>query len=354
MERRIRQWIGFLIMLAGLGMLSGPFLLGAREKQVQEQVVDSFYEGVETAQTVPTAPAAGETETLPQEPQDPFYQAAKAYNKSLLGSGQKTMNSRTDVEQFALSALDYGYAENIIGTIRIPRMEIELGLYLGANSENMAKGTAIFGMTSLPLGQESENAAIAGHRGWRGAPMFREIQKLQLDDPIYVTTPWQTLVYRVCEIRIVTPEDNTWCKIQQGRTLISLMTCHPYGQNYQRYVVFAELCQEEKPSEEEIIQSNLQSYDPAPREVTLVNSDGTSETVIVDPASIQPDSSEYGSVLSNFVILAEDNMKTAAWIAAALTGLTGIWLTVLTLRDFRKYHGKDRATTGGNDIHESD
>ena len=69
MARRIRQWIGFLIMLAGLGMLSGPFLLGAREKQVQEQVVDSFYEGVETAQTVPTAPAAGETETLPQGPQ---------------------------------------------------------------------------------------------------------------------------------------------------------------------------------------------------------------------------------------------------------------------------------------------
>ena len=184
--------------------------------------------------------------------------------------------------------------------------------------------------------------------------MFREIQKLQIDDPIYVTTPWQTLVYRVCEIRIVTPEDNSWCKIQPGRTLISLMTCHPYGQNYQRYIVFAELSPEDKPSEEEILQENLQSYDPAPREVTVVNSDGSSEAVFVDPASIQPDSREYGSVLSNFAILAEDNMKTAAWIAAALTGLTGIWLTVLTLRDFRKYHGKDRATTGGNDIHESE
>ena len=246
------------------------------------------------------------------------------------------MTSRSDLEQFALSALDYGYAENIIGTIQIPRMEIELGLYLGANSENMAKGAAIFGMTSLPLGRESENVVIAGHRGWRGAPMFREIQKLQIDDPIYVTTPWQTLVYRVFEIRIVTPEDNTWCKIQHGRTLISLMTCHPYGQNYQRYIVLAELCQEDKPSEEEILQNNLQSYDPAPREVTLVNSDGTSETVIVDPASIQPDGSEYGSVLSNFVILAEDNMKTAAWIAAVLVSLTGIWLTVLTVRDLRK------------------
>ena len=335
MARRIRQWIGFLIMLAGLGLLTGPFLLGAREEKVQKQVVDSFYQGVGKAQTVPTALPTVETQT-PQEPQDPFYQAAKAYNASLLSSGQEAMTSRSDLEQFALSALDYGYAENIIGTIQIPRMEIELGLYLGANSENMAKGVAIFGMTSLPLGRESENVVIAGHRGWRGAPMFREIQKLQIDDPIYVTTPWQTLVYRVFEIRIVTPEDNTWCKIQQGRTLISLMTCHPYGQNYQRYIVLAELCQEDKPSEEEILQNNLQSYDPAPREVTLVNSDGTSETVIVDPASIQPDGSEYGSVLSNFVILAEDNMKTAAWIAAVLVSLTGIWLTVLTVRDLRK------------------
>lgn len=335
MARRIRQWIGFLIMLAGLGLLTGPFLLGAREEKVQNQVVDSFYQGVGKAQTVPTALPTVETQT-PQEPQDPFYQAAKAYNASLLSSGQEAMTSRSDLEQFALSALDYGYAENIIGTIQIPRMEIELGLYLGANSENMAKGVAIFGMTSLPLGRESENVVIAGHRGWRGAPMFREIQKLQIDDPIYVTTPWQTLVYRVFEIRIVTPEDNTWCKIQQGRTLISLMTCHPYGQNYQRYIVLAELCQEDKPSEEEILQNNLQSYDPAPKEVTLVNSDGTSETVIVDPASIQPDGSEYGSVLSNFVILAEDNMKTAAWIAAVLVSLTGIWLTVLTVRDLRK------------------
>ena len=335
MARRIRQWIGFLIMLAGLGLLTGPFLLGAREEKVQKQVVDSFYQGVGKAQTVPTALPTVETQT-PQEPQDPFYQAAKAYNASLLSSGQEAMTSRSDLEQFALSALDYGYAENIIGTIQIPRMEIELGLYLGANSENMAKGVAIFGMTSLPLGRESENVVIAGHRGWRGAPMFREIQKLQIDDPIYVTTPWQTLVYRVFEIRIVTPEDNTWCKIQHGRTLISLMTCHPYGQNYQRYIVLAELCQEDKPSEEEILQNNLQSYDPEPREVTLVNSDGTSETVIVDPASIQPDGSEYGSVLSNFVILAEDNMKTAAWIAAVLVSLTGIWLTVLTVRDLRK------------------
>ena len=341
MARRIRQWIGFLIMLAGLGLLAGPFLLGIRGEKLQEQVVDSFYQELKKEDTVPEklpeTQNQPETQTLlPEEPQDAFYQAAKAYNESLLRDGQETMSSRADVEQFALSALDYGAAENIIGTIQIPRMEIELGLYLGANAENMAKGAAIFGMTSLPLGRESENVAIAGHRGWQGTPMFREIQKLQMDDPIYLTTPWQTLVYRVCEIRIVSPEDSSWCKIQQGESLITLMTCHPYGQNYQRYIVFARLCQEEKPSAEEMMENNLQSYDPTPREVTLVHSDGTRETVAVDPATIQPDGSEYGSVLSNFVILAEYTMGLAAWIFAALVSVTGIWLTILTLRDFQE------------------
>ena len=39
---RTRQWIGFFIMLAGLGLLAGPFLLGTGERWAQEQAVDSF------------------------------------------------------------------------------------------------------------------------------------------------------------------------------------------------------------------------------------------------------------------------------------------------------------------------
>ena len=338
MNRRVRQWLGFLLMLAGLALLCGPFLLGTREECVQKQAVETFYQQKQAAQSASQEKQPVTEETVPEstEPRDLFYEKAKAYNESLVKNGQDGMRSRADVESFALSALDFGYSENLIGTLEIPRMEIELGLYLGADGENMAKGAAVFGMTSLPLGGDSENTAIAGHRGWRGSPMFRDIQLLQMDDPIYITTPWDTLTYRVCEIRIVTPEDNSWCRIQPGRTLISLMTCHPYGQNYQRYIVFARLCQEEKPSAEEMMENNLQSYDPTPREVTLVHSDGTRETVAVDPATIQPDGSEYGSVLSNFVILAEDTMGLAAWIFAALVAVTGIWLTILTLRDFKK------------------
>ncbi|MDY4509407.1 MAG: class C sortase [Candidatus Faecousia sp.] len=338
MDRRVRQWLGFLLMLAGLALLCGPFLLGTREEWVQKQAVETFYQEKQAAQSASQDKQPVTEETVPEstEPRDLFYEKAKAYNESLVKNGQDGMRSRADVESFALSALDFGYSENLIGTLEIPRMEIELGLYLGADGENMAKGAAVFGMTSLPLGGDSENTAIAGHRGWRGSPMFRDIQLLQMDDPIYITTPWDTLTYRVCEIRIVTPEDNSWCRIQPGRTLISLMTCHPYGQNYQRYIVFAELSPEDKPSEEAIRAENAASYDPSPRQITQIHADGTSDTVTVDPAAIRPDGSEYGAVLSNFVILAEDKMRIAAWIGAAVVALSGIWLTVQTLRDFKK------------------
>ena len=338
MNRRVRQWLGFLLMLAGLALLCGPFLLGTREEWVQKQAVETFYQEKQAAQGASQDKQPVTEETVPEstEPRDLFYEKAKAYNESLVKNGQDGMRSRADVESFALSALDFGYSENLIGTLEIPRMEIELGLYLGADGENMAKGAAVFGMTSLPLGGDSENTAIAGHRGWRGSPMFRDIQLLQMDDPIYITTPWDTLTYRVCEIRIVTPEDNSWCRIQPGRTLISLMTCHPYGQNYQRYIVFAELSPEDKPSEEAIRAENAASYDPSPRQITQIHADGTSDTVTVDPAAIRPDGSEYGAVLSNFVILAEDKMRIAAWIGAAVVALSGIWLTVQTLRDFKK------------------
>lgn len=338
MNRRVRQWLGFLLMLVGLALLCGPFLLGTREEWVQKQAVETFYQEKQAAQSASQDKQPVTEETVPEstEPRDLFYEKAKAYNESLVKNGQDGMRSRADVESFALSALDFGYSENLIGTLEIPRMEIELGLYLGADGENMAKGAAVFGMTSLPLGGDSENTAIAGHRGWRGSPMFRDIQLLQMDDPIYITTPWDTLTYRVCEIRIVTPEDNSWCRIQPGRTLISLMTCHPYGQNYQRYIVFAELSPEDKPSEEAIRAENAASYDPSPRQITQIHADGTSDTVTVDPAAIRPDGSEYGAVLSNFVILAEDKMRIAAWIGAAVVALSGIWLTVRTLRDFKK------------------
>ena len=118
---------------------------------------------------------------------------------------------------------------------------MELPVYLGATTDNMAKGVALLGETSLPVSGENTNVVIAGHRGWRGTPVFRDIQLIQIGDKITLTTPWETLGYRGCELEVILPNDTNEVLIQPGRQLLTLLTCHPYASGgRQRYVVFCE------------------------------------------------------------------------------------------------------------------
>lgn len=346
-KRRKRQWIGYMIMLIGLCFLAGPFVMGYIAGHIQGSAVDGFErenaDGIESdnlsdekSSEDDRKGADGSSQKKKLSSKERFLKDARAYNKSLLNGGQDNMNTSSDVEEFALDARDYGYSENMIGTIEIPRLDVKLGMYLGANYDSMDKGVAIFGMTSLPLGEGDENVAIAGHRGWRGTPVFRDIQLIQEKDPIYVTTPWRTLVYRVTGMEIVTPDDNTWCKLQKGKTMISLMTCHPYGDNYQRYIVFAELTNEKKPSDLDINKNNKETFDSAARQVTVREADGSTYTAYVDAEKIDPDGREYGAFWSNVKILAEKRMKPVAIAAAVIILIIGVYLTVVTVRDHKK------------------
>ena len=49
------------------------------------------------------------------------------------------------------------------------------------------------------------------------------------------------LTYTVADIRIIQPHEVDKIKIQQGRDLLTLLTCHPYASGgRQRYVVYCE------------------------------------------------------------------------------------------------------------------
>ena len=119
-------------------------------------------------------------------------------------------------------------------------MEIELPILLGANTENMKQGAVHLIETSYPIGGENTNCVLAAHRGYSRAAMFRDIEKLELGDEIYIRNFRETLVYRVVQLQVISPTDVGQLLIQDGRDLVTLITCHPYGHNYQRYVVYCE------------------------------------------------------------------------------------------------------------------
>ena len=144
-------------------------------------------------------------------------------------------------EEPAADLTAYGIDDEIIGVLEIPAMELTMPVYLGASDAHLAAGAAVLGNTSAPIGGDNTNCVIAGHRGWRGADYFRHIDRLTVGDTVKLTNLWETLTYTVSDIQIIQPHEVEKIKIQQGRDLLTLLTCHPYASGgKQRYVVYCE------------------------------------------------------------------------------------------------------------------
>lgn len=169
-----------------------------------------------------------------------LYKLMSNYNEKLYREKQINLDDPFSYSQVDFSLMEFGFHEEMIGYLSVPKMEIRLPIYLGANKENMKKGTVHLTQTSLPVGGVNTNAVIAAHRGLSTAAMFRDIEKLKIGDEVTITNFHETLYYRVAEIKVIYPADIDDILIQPGRDLITLITCHPYRYNYQRYVVYCE------------------------------------------------------------------------------------------------------------------
>ena len=165
----------------------------------------------------------------------------QAYNQRIYTEKQSGLVDLKACEEPAADLTAYGIEDEIIGVLEIPAMELTMPVYLGASEDHLAAGAAVLGNTSAPIGGDNTNCVIAGHRGWRGADYFRHIDRLAVGDSVMLTNLWETLTYTVADIQIIQPHEVDKIKIQQGRDLLTLLTCHPYASGgRERYVVYCE------------------------------------------------------------------------------------------------------------------
>lgn len=170
---------------------------------------------------------------------DKLYQELQLRNEELYQNKQENLVDPFSYEQPSIDLSEYGIENNIIGYISIPKIDIKLPILLGANNENMKKGAVHLTETSYPIGGENTNCVIAAHRGYQKAKMFRNIDKIEVGDEIYIQNFKEELVYEVYEIKIITPYDIEELLIKDGEDIVTLITCHPYRVNNQRYIVRA-------------------------------------------------------------------------------------------------------------------
>ena len=218
MKRKILVILIFLIYAVGVGFVLYPQVADVVVKQKQSKAVESFEH---------------------KETRDAVYEEMVSYNQSLIQNGQAGLSDAwidTEMSSFLETS---GYEEGMVGVLNINAMGVSLPLYIGADEENLMKGAAVLANTSMPIGGESTNCVIAGHRGgYNGQAVFRDIEVLQAGDVVTVTNAWETLEYEVVKSIVIMPDDIDAIKIIPGADMLTLVTCHPYGDNTQRYVVY--------------------------------------------------------------------------------------------------------------------
>lgn len=221
--RKTSLVLAALLAVAGICVMLWPVFTGYRLQANTDEATQSFLE-----------------ERKPN-PYPELLAALQNYNQRIYAENQSNLTSLEACEEPAVDLAAYGVEDEIIGVLEIPAMELTMPVYLGASDEHLALGAAVLGSTSAPIGGDNTNCVIAGHRGWRGADYFRHIDRLQEGDTVTLTNLWGTLTYTVADIQIIQPHEVDKIKIQQGRDLLTLLTCHPYASGgKQRYVVVCE------------------------------------------------------------------------------------------------------------------
>ncbi|WP_131737359.1 class E sortase [Actinomadura roseirufa] len=130
-----------------------------------------------------------------------------------------------------------------IGRLYIPRLHKKWVVVNGVGAASLAKGPGLY--PGRDRAGDVGNVAIAGHRM---PSVFWNLDRLRTADPIIAETRTGWYVYRVVGLRVVRP---TQVEVvarnpdrpgaRPGRRLMTLTTCNPKFENYQRLVVRAEL-----------------------------------------------------------------------------------------------------------------
>ena len=204
--------------VVALGLLLYP-LIG-------ELMNEKYHSDVETTYTVAIADT-DDAELTAQR------QAAEQYNAML---------ANATISEGGASAPPLAYTEQltaggVMAYVDIPKINVYLPVQHGTGADTLEKSVGHVVGTSLPVGGSSTHAVLSAHSGMASSKLFSDIDQLAEGDMFYIHVLGDTLVYEVDSINTVVPTDTSLLQIEEGKDLVTLVTCTPFGVNTHRLLV---------------------------------------------------------------------------------------------------------------------
>jgi sortase A len=136
-----------------------------------------------------------------------------------------------------------------IGKLLIPKLDVSIPIYEGAEVYVLEKGIGHYPGSVLPGMQD--NTVLSGHRD----TVFRDLGQIGEKNFLIVKTSAGEFTYRVNKVRIVDADDRTVIVPTEEATL-TVTTCYPFdyiGHAPKRYVLVAELVNKKLDNSEETL-----------------------------------------------------------------------------------------------------
>ncbi|MDO4623206.1 MAG: class C sortase [Eubacteriales bacterium] len=252
---------------------------------------------------------------------------AEQYNRRIyLEQKEKAFSYRgtESMDPYYESILNFGDGDNLLAWIRIPDAEIFLPVAHGTDAEKLQYEAGHMYGTSVPIGGTNTHAVIAAHTGLLTADLFTNLTRVEKGDFFYIYVAGEVHRYKTEEIRVVLPEEEApWLQIEEGKDLVTLYTCTPYGINDHRLLVQGVRAEDGRTDADRQIEENL-----------IVNK--TSEI----PAEMRPEKEiDAKQMLQKEYIQA--GLRTAAGIAVP------VWILLDPLYRKRKRKSKETGIRKG-------
>ena len=160
-------------------------------------------------------------------------EAAEQYNAMLSGAA---------ITEGGASAPPLAYAQQltvggVMAYVDIPKIGAYLPVQHGTDADTLERAVGHVVGTSLPVGGSSTHAVLSAHSGMASSKLFSDIDQLAVGDTFYIHVLGDTLTYQVDNIATVLPTDTSLLQIEDGKDLVTLVTCTPFGVNTHRLLV---------------------------------------------------------------------------------------------------------------------
>ena len=194
---------------------------------VGELLSERYHSDIETVYTA-TIEDTDKTELTAQR------EAAQQYNAMLSGAVAITEGGASAPPLAYVQQLTVG---GVMCYIDIPKINVYLPVQHGTGAETLEKSVGHVVGTSLPVGGSSTHAVLSAHSGMASSKLFSDIDQLAEGDTFYIHVLDEVLAYKVDAIHTVLPTDTSLLQIADGKDLVTLVTCTPFGINTHRLLV---------------------------------------------------------------------------------------------------------------------